>query len=154
MPLLAPAMLVARKGLLSFSPEEMKLIRSSGEENAAGIAALGKALVLLERIGMDVVMEEEQRLTRRALLGMAQIEGLTVFGIKDPDSPLFDHKGSVIMINLKNMMANRLARELAEQGGIGTRYGCHCAHMIIKRMVNIPPSLEKFQRILVTLFPD
>ncbi len=146
-------MLVAGKGLLSFSPDEMKLIRSSGEENVAGIAALGKALVLLQRIGMDVVMEEEQRLTRRALLGMAQIEGLSVFGIKDPDSPGFDLKGSIIMINLKNMMANRLARELAERGGIGTRYGCHCAHMIIKRMANITPFLEKFQRMLVTLFP-
>ena len=61
--------LVARKGLLSFSPAEMERIRSSGEENVGGIAALGKALVLLQRIGLDVIQEEEQALTARALLG-------------------------------------------------------------------------------------
>ena len=49
------------------------MIQSSGEENAGGIAALGKALVLLQRIGMDLIQEEEQALTRRALHGLAQI---------------------------------------------------------------------------------
>ena len=61
--------LVARKGLLKFNSEELALIQSSGEENVIGIAALGKALILLQRIGMDVIQEEEQALTRRALLG-------------------------------------------------------------------------------------
>ncbi len=64
--------LLVRKGLLTFSPAEMERIRSSGEENAGGIAALGKALVLLQRIGLDVIQEEEQALTGRALRGLAQ----------------------------------------------------------------------------------
>ena len=55
--------LVVRKGLLNFSPAELELIKSSGEENAGGIAALGKALVLLQRIGLDLIREEEQALT-------------------------------------------------------------------------------------------
>ena len=50
----------------------MELIRSSGEENAGGIAALGKALVLLQRIGFDRIREEEQALTARVLRGMAR----------------------------------------------------------------------------------
>ena len=44
--------LVFRKGMLNFSHAELELIRSSGEENVVGIAALGKALVLLQRIGL------------------------------------------------------------------------------------------------------
>ncbi len=76
--------LLARKGLLNFSPDEMDLIRSSGEENAGGIAALGKALVLLQRIGLDVIQEEEQTLTARALLGMGRVPGLTIYGISEP----------------------------------------------------------------------
>ena len=56
--------LLARKGLLRFGPAELEVIRSSGEENAVGIAALGKALLLLQRIGLDVIREEEQALTR------------------------------------------------------------------------------------------
>jgi selenocysteine lyase/cysteine desulfurase len=59
--------LVVRKGLLNFNPAELDLIQSSGEENVVGIAALGKALLLLQRIGLDLIREEEQALTRRAL---------------------------------------------------------------------------------------
>ncbi len=55
--------LVVRKGLLHFSPAQMELIQSSGEENIGGIAALGKALVLLQRIGLDVIQEKERVLT-------------------------------------------------------------------------------------------
>ena len=146
--------LLVRKGLLNFSPAELELIRSSGEENVGGIAALGKALVLLQRIGLDVIQEEEQALTGRALRGLAQIPGLTIYGIKDPDSPRFAQKGGVIVFDLKDIMANRVAKELAERGGIGVRYGCHCAHLLIKHLLNIPPLLEQLQGLILTLFPQ
>ena len=132
--------LLARKGLLNFSPAELELIRSSGEENAGGIAALGKALVLLQRIGLDVIQAEEQALTARALAGLAQIPGLKLYGIKDPDSPRFARKGGVIAFDLGNMLPSRVAKELAERGGIGVRYGCHCAHLLIKRLLHVPPA--------------
>jgi selenocysteine lyase/cysteine desulfurase len=145
--------LVVRKGLLHFSPAEMELIRSSGEENAAGIAALGKALVLLQRIGMEVIREEEQALTAKLLAGLAQVPGLTIYGPRDTNSPGFARKASVVVFGLKGMMANRVAEELALQGGIGTRYGCHCAHILIKHLLGVPPLLQRFQRLIVTLFP-
>ena len=142
-----------RKGLLQFSPAELERIRSSGEENIGGIAALGKALVLLQRIGLDVIQQEEQALTEHALRGLMQIPGLTVFGIT-PDSPRFSRKGGVIVFSLKNRMASRVARELAEQGGIGVRSGCHCAHLLIKHLLDIPPLLQQFQGVMLTLFPQ
>ena len=49
-------------------------------------------------------------------------------------------------------MANRVAKELAERGGIGVRSGCHCAHMLVKRLLHIPLLLEQFQGLLLTLF--
>jgi len=146
--------LIARKELLHFSPAELAKIQASGEENVGGIAALGKVLVLLQRIGLDVIQVEEQALTTQALRGLAQIPGLEVYGIKDPASPEFAHKGGVIVFGLKNMMANRVAKELAERGGIGVRYGCHCAHMLIKHLLHIHPLLERFQGVIVTLFPQ
>ncbi len=145
--------LLARKGLLNFSFTELELIQSSGEENAGGIAALGKALVLLQRIGLELIQEEEQALTGRALRGLSQIPGLTMYGIKDPDSPRFAQKGGVIVFGLHGLMPNRVAKELAERGGIGVRYGCHCAHLLIKRLLNIHPLLEQFQGLILTLFP-
>jgi selenocysteine lyase/cysteine desulfurase len=146
--------LLARKGLLNFSPAELELIQSSGEENVGGIAALGKALALLQRIGLDVVQEEEQALTGRALRGLAQIPGLAIYGIKDPNSPRFAQKGGVIVFGLQNIMPSRVARELAERGGIGVRYGCHCAHLLIKRLLNVHPPLELLQGLIVTVFPQ
>ena len=146
--------LVVRKGLLQFSSAELERIRSSGEENIGGIAALGKALVLLQRIGPDVIQQEEQALTGHALRGLAKIPGLTIFGIQDPASPHFAHKGGVIVFSLEGRMANRVARELAEQGGIGVRSGCHCAHLLIKRLLHIAPLLALLQGVIVSVFPQ
>lgn len=145
--------LLVRKGLLHFTPAEQALIQSSGEENVAGIAGLGKAFVLLERIGLDAIQEEEQVLTGRALRGLAQIPGLTVYGITDLSSPHFAHKGGVIVFRMEGMMANQVARELAEQGGIGVRSGCHCAHLLVKHLLHIPPSQALLQGLILTLFP-
>ncbi|MFC2098248.1 aminotransferase class V-fold PLP-dependent enzyme [Bacteroidota bacterium] len=145
--------LVARKGLLNFSPPQLKHIQSSGEENAGGIAALGKAFVLLQRVGMDLIQEEEQALTRRALGGLSKIAGLTMYGLMDPDSPRFTQKLGVIVFTFKDMMSDRVAKKLSQQRGIGVRYGCQCAHILVKHILNVGPMLEGFQRIIQTLFP-
>jgi selenocysteine lyase/cysteine desulfurase len=145
--------LVARKDLLSFSPDELALIKASGEENAAGIAALGKALLLLQRIGLDVIQEEERALTARALRGMAQVPGIKIYGVKDPESPRFAQKGGVIAFDVGDRLPSRVARDLAERGGIGVRYGCHCAHLLVKRVVRIPPFLEQLQGLILLLAP-
>jgi selenocysteine lyase/cysteine desulfurase len=146
--------LVVRKGLLNFSTAELETIQSSGEENIGGIAALGKALVLLQRIGMDLIQEEEQALTRRVLRGLGQITGLKIYGMKDVDSPRFNQKGGIIVFGLKGVMPNVVAKKLAEQGGIGVRYGCHCTHMLIKRLLNVHPLQERMQGIILILFPQ
>ena len=145
--------LVARKGLLKFSSAEMGLIQSSGEENASGIAALGKSLLLLQRIGMDLIKEEEQALTKQALHALSHIAGLTIYGVKDPESPGFALKGGVIVFTLKGKIATQVAKELAETGGIGVRSGCHCAHILVKHLVGVPPALERFQWLIAKLFP-
>ena len=46
-----------------------------------------------------------------------------------------------------------MARALAERGAIGVRYGCHCAHILVKHLVGVPPSLEWIQRLLAILVP-
>jgi selenocysteine lyase/cysteine desulfurase len=145
--------LAVRKGLLAFNAAELELIRSSGEENVGGIAALGKALLLLQRIGMDVVKADEQFLTAKLLRGLAKIPGLRVYGLKDPESPGFPHKLGVIVFAPKNKMPSRVAKQLALQGGIGVRYGCHCAHIIIKHLLGIRPFMEGFQRLIQILYP-
>jgi selenocysteine lyase/cysteine desulfurase len=145
--------LVVRKGILNFNSAEMERIKSSGEENAAGIAALGKALLLLKRIGMENIQGEEKALTIRILHGMEQIKGTKIYGMRNPESTAFDNKLGVIVFSLGSIMPNKIANELASRGGIGIRYGCHCAHIIVKRTLNVSDSLERFQWFLQTILP-
>ena len=79
--------LVIRKGLVHCSAAELASIRASGEENAGGIAALGKALVLLQRIGLDLIQEEEQALTARALAGWRKSPAARSTGSRIPARP-------------------------------------------------------------------
>jgi len=145
--------LVAKKGWVRFDATELEVLRASGEENAGGIAALGKALVLLRRIGMGVIEDEERALTARALSGLARVPGLTVYGVKDPTSPRWAQRLGVIVFSLKGASPGRVADALAQRSGIGVRHGCHCAHLIVKHILDIGPFLEGFQRVIQSLFP-
>lgn len=145
--------LMAKKGLLNFNNEKMEKIESQGEENVGGIAALGKALILLQKIGFEIIQKEEQELTSLALRKMSAIPNLKIYGTKSPDSPQFGQKGGVIPFEIKNTMPKTVANALALQGGIGVRYGCHCAHILVKHILNIGPFIQRFQNVLLTLFP-
>jgi len=145
--------LIVRKGLLNFETANLEKIKLYGEENSGGIAALGKAFVIMKRIGLDLIRAEEKALTTYALRGLTQIKGLTIYGIDDPSSPRLAQKGGVIVFTLKGLMSDKVAKELSTRGGIGVRYGCHCAHILVKHILGVPPSLERFQRIIARLIP-
>jgi selenocysteine lyase/cysteine desulfurase len=145
--------LIAKKELLKPDPIQLAQIRASGEENSAGIAALGKAILLLKRIGFDLIMREEQNLTGMVLDQLTKTEGITIHGIKDPGSEEFACKGGVISFSVKNIMPDKISGQLAFNGGIGTRYGCHCSHLLVKRILHVPKMLEGVQWFLLKIFP-
>jgi len=144
---------IARRKLIKLGPEQRDLLRSSEEENPAGIAAMGKALVLLKRAGMDIIRDEEKKLTIRLLEGLKLIPDLIIYGIKDPASVAFAGKGGVVAFSHKSIFSNTIAEELARRGGIGIRYGCHCAHILVKKLVGVGPFLERFQKLIALAFP-
>jgi selenocysteine lyase/cysteine desulfurase len=145
--------LVARKGMLHQSKEKLSEVRQSGEENIAGIAALGKAMLFYERIGFDLIEKEEQHLTKKLLKSLLEFPELQVHGLSDTSHLDFNKKLGVISFHFEKIFAHRVAKELALLGGVGVRSGCHCAHLVVKQILNISPGLEKFQRIIQTLFP-
>ena len=110
-------------------------------------------MTLLERVGLEVIQHEEQLLTRRALRGLANIPGIEIFGLHDPDSPEFHRKGGVIVFSLTSTPHNLAAKELAEQGGIGVRNGCFCAHLIVKHLLRISPFRAFVGEVLSGLTP-
>ncbi|MBK7030306.1 MAG: aminotransferase class V-fold PLP-dependent enzyme, partial [Bacteroidales bacterium] len=145
--------LISRKGRLNFKEQELQLIRSSGEENAAGIAALGKSLLLLEKVGMERIHEEETVLHKLLLQRLATVQGLKIYGIQSANLPAFENKVGVVVFNPGGLMPSKAAKELAFRAGIGVRHGCHCAHIIMKHILGVGPFLEQFQRLIQHLFP-
>ena len=131
--------LVVRRGLLRWPSGELTRARASGEENVVGIAALGKALTLLERIGMPVVEAVEQELTGKLVAGLAALPGVEIFGLEDPTDPRFKARTGVVAFSARHVPHNLVGQELAERGGIGVRCGCFCAHLLIKELLHISP---------------
>ena len=82
--------LVVRRGLLS--ADQLERMQRSGEENVAGIAALGEALLCLERVGMQTIEVEEKKLTSRLVGALQAIPGIQMYGITDRQSPVFDQR--------------------------------------------------------------
>ena len=145
--------LAAKKGILKFSSEELEKVRLSGEENSAGIAALGKALLLLQRIGFELIEEEERKLMTKVLVAISEFPDLNIYGIKKPDFFKYNQKTGVVVFDVKDRMSGKIAGKLAFSGGIGIRYGCHCAHLVVKHVLNFTPFLEKFQKFVLKLLP-
>jgi selenocysteine lyase/cysteine desulfurase len=46
-----------------------------------------------------------------------------------------------------------MARELAEKGGIGVRFGCFCTHLLVKHVLHLSPALQRIQNIILTVIP-
>ena len=145
--------LIARKGLLPFSDVELQGIKSSGEGNPGGIAALGKALQLLQRIGFELIEVEEQKLLRKALQGISTIKGAKIHGIQGSGEMHTHRHTGVISFDVKNKLNSSLAKNLAHGAGIGTRFGCLCAHIYLKYLLNFTPLQENIQRFVLRAVP-
>ncbi len=145
--------LVVKKELINHNSDDVSKIRLSGEENVVGIATLGKALILLKRIDMNVIEEWERMLTHRLLQGLAQLSDVEIFGVKNPKSPRFSQRSGIIVISLKKVPHNLVAKELAEWGGIGIRNGCFCAHLLVQHVLRIHPVRMFAARIFLLVLP-
>ncbi len=123
--------LVAKRGLLRFTPHELAVIRQSGQVNLIGIATMAKAMELLMRVGMDVVARHEQEMLMHAMTGLKSLgDGeIEVYGITRPEH--LEQRTGVITFNLKKWPRNFVAMWLALDRAIGTRQGCFCATMSV-----------------------
>ncbi|MBK6345852.1 MAG: aminotransferase class V-fold PLP-dependent enzyme [Bacteroidales bacterium] len=145
--------LVARRGLLQFDETEADRINASGEANPGGIAAMGKAMLMIQRIGFDLIEQEERSLTNKALKEISGIPAIQLHGMLSANPDGLVGKTGVIGFSVKSMMPATVARMLALSGGMGVRFGCLCSHLIIKQLSGFTPFQEKFQRLIVKLVP-
>ncbi|MFX0081911.1 MAG: aminotransferase class V-fold PLP-dependent enzyme [Candidatus Hodarchaeota archaeon] len=145
--------LVVKKRLIRYNPNEIMKIKLSGEENVVGIATLGKAILLLEKIGIEKIEDYENNLIEIAIDGLRKIEDVKIFGIDVLNSYNISKRGSIISFNLAKVPHNVAAKELAEYGGIGVRNGCFCAHILIQKILKIQKIRILGARMTSLIFP-
>lgn len=97
-----------------------------GTQNIAGVIGLGAAIDYLQDVGYEEIEKKEHEMVEYVLPKLLQIDGLTVYGPKEPDK----HTG-VISFNLDGIHPHDVATAL-DMEGVAVRAGHHCAQPLMK----------------------
>lgn len=97
-----------------------------GTPNIAGAIGLGAAIDFLNEIGIEKIADHEHKLVEYAMNEMEKIEGLTIYGPRDPMK-----RCGLITFNLDDVHPHDLATVL-DMNGIAIRAGHHCAQPLMK----------------------
>ncbi|MCG8608651.1 aminotransferase class V-fold PLP-dependent enzyme [bacterium] len=107
----------------------------AGTPNIVGVIALAKALLVMEELQMDKVVEHEARLTSYALRKLREIPNVFIYGGSDPDNVA--ERLGVISFNVGDVPNNLAAAILNYEGGIGVRSGRFCAHPYVRHLMKV-----------------
>lgn len=106
-----------------------------GTQNISGVIGLGAAIDYLQDVGYEEIEKKEHELVEYVLPKLLQIDGLTVYGPKEPDK----HTG-VISFNLDGIHPHDVATAL-DMEGVAVRAGHHCAQPLMKYL-KIPATVR------------
>ena len=102
-------------------PAQMPTRLEAGTLNGHGIAGLGASLDFLRETGIDTIHAHETALLRRFVAGAREIPGVTLYGDFDRE------RTAVAALNIAGLDSGEVSDILAEDYGIATRPGAHCA---------------------------
>jgi selenocysteine lyase/cysteine desulfurase len=112
----------------------------SGTPNLPGIYGLYAALEALEQEGLPIRQAQEEVLLKRFLSGLDAISGIRVLGTRD-----LARKIGVVSVDFTARMDNaEVADRLANECGIFTRCGLHCAPNAHKTYGTFPQGTVRF----------
>ncbi len=98
----------------------------AGTPIIAGAVGLGAAIDFLEQIGLENIEAHEHKLAAYAMDKLSQIEGMTIYGPKDPGL-----RAGVVTFNIDDVHPHDVATVLDAEG-IAVRAGHHCAQPLMK----------------------
>ena len=121
-------LLVGGSGIDSYSkihPQVMPTALEAGTLNAHGIAGLSAALDFIKKVTPDVIRQREEELTRRFVCQIKSIPGVKLYGNYEqfPRAP-------ILSLNILDYDSGEIADALAQDYGIMTRAGAHCAPLM------------------------
>ena len=103
----------------------------AGSPNYLGQIAFATTIEAFEEVGFKAIEKHEQVLLRRAIDGLAAIDGVTVYADKDK----IDDRVGVLTFNIDNKGAAEVAQYLADEHAIAVRQGEFCAHPLCHRLM-------------------
>jgi len=113
--------------------EEFPDREEAGTPNIPGAIALATTIEILDRIGMQTLMEEEDKVLEGALQAMSKIPEIIVYG--GSDSKICPRAAS-ISFNLQGLDHGLVAAALNDYFNIAVRNQCFCAHPYVKEMMS------------------
>jgi len=111
----------------------------SGTPNAAGLAGLAAGVRFVLETGVDEIRRHEMELTQRLLDGLSSIEGITVYGPKDPA-----RQTATVSFNITGLEPSEVALRLDEEFGVMCRPGLHCAPSAHRTIGTFPGGTVRF----------
>ncbi|MEG0260496.1 MAG: cysteine desulfurase [Lysinibacillus sp.] len=113
-------------GLHDSTWKELPWKFEGGTPIIAGAIGLGAAIDFLTEIGLDNIAQHEHKLVGYAMDQMETIDGLKIFGPRDPMK-----RCGLVTFNLNDVHPHDLATAL-DMSGIAVRAGHHCAQPLMK----------------------
>ncbi len=140
--LVIPPLKVGGTGMQSFSrtqPKEMPAALEAGTLNSHGIAGLNAALSYLSDYSIDRVRIEAQSLMQQFIEGIRDLPQVRIYGdINQPD------RAPIVSLNIDGWDAGVVSDALAEDYGILTRAGAHCAPLMHQALGTIEQGVVRF----------
>ena len=100
----------------------------AGVPNMAQAVGLSAAIDYISEIGMDMVAQHEQDLTKQLISGLQNISGVQVIGPVD-----MKDRGGVVSFTVDGVHPHDVGQYL-DQFGIAVRTGHHCAWPLMRRL--------------------
>ncbi|MFJ7668370.1 cysteine desulfurase [Lysinibacillus sp. NPDC097195] len=125
-------------GLHDSTWKELPWKFEGGTPIIAGAIGLGAAIDFLNEVGLDNIAQHEHKLVGYAMDQLETIEGLKIFGPRDPMK-----RCGLVTFNLDDVHPHDVATVL-DMNGIAVRAGHHCAQPLMKCLQQVATARASF----------
>jgi cysteine desulfurase family protein len=111
----------------------------SGTPNTVGLAGLRAGVEFVLGEGVDAIRAHEVDLTRRLIVGLSEIPGVTVYGPHDTEL-----QTATVSFNVEGLEPSEVGLMLDEGYGVMSRVGLHCAPAAHRTIGTFPVGTVRF----------
>ena len=120
-------------------PPQMPTVLEAGTLNGHGIAGLLAAVNYIEKTGMENIRKKEQALMAAFYSAVSVIPGIIVYGDFTERN-----RCPIVTLNVRDYDSGLISDVLAQEYGIATRPGAHCAPLMHKALGTVEQGAVRF----------